>query len=258
MLGPALLAAGGGVLGSVIDAYSQHKTNKSNERIANEANAASAQQAEKQMQFQEEMSSSAYQRSMEDMRKAGLNPILAYSQGGASTPSGAMGDVKAAKLDPVRIGSQLSGSATQAIQLFQQAKRDESTIALQNQQATAATAQTQKAAAEADRTITQTQIDLNREKRNAQIHNDTAAVRQYQQKEAELNKEYLELRNKMKLIREGSSTVEGVSDAAYGLLPSKLLKGLFDRGRSSAGSRGPMRSSDSHWSVDKKTGEIIE
>lgn len=41
------------------------------------------------MDFQREMSSTSYQRGTADMKAAGLNPMLGYAQGGASTPGGA-------------------------------------------------------------------------------------------------------------------------------------------------------------------------
>lgn len=49
-------------------------------------------------QFQERMSSTAYQRAVEDMKKAGLNPILAFSNGGASTPGGSVGTISGASM----------------------------------------------------------------------------------------------------------------------------------------------------------------
>lgn len=55
-------------------------------------------EALKDRQFQEHMSSTSYQRAVEDMKKAGINPILAYAQGGASTPGGAGATITGASM----------------------------------------------------------------------------------------------------------------------------------------------------------------
>lgn len=40
-----------------------------------------------QMEWQENLSNTAFQRAVEDMKKSGINPVMAINQGGASVPS---------------------------------------------------------------------------------------------------------------------------------------------------------------------------
>ena len=49
----------------------------------------SAIEAQKQRNWEEYMSNTAYQRQMADMKAAGINPALAFGNGGAEVPSGA-------------------------------------------------------------------------------------------------------------------------------------------------------------------------
>jgi hypothetical protein len=79
----ALIGAGASLVGGILG-------NRSREEAAAAANAASAQSAARQMEFQREMSNTSYQRAVADLKAAGINPMLAAMKGGATTPGGAM------------------------------------------------------------------------------------------------------------------------------------------------------------------------
>lgn len=87
----AAMGAIGSVAGSYLGYKGQEDANETNLQIAREGTAANMAMAQGQMNFQERMSNTAYQRSRADMEKAGINPMLMTSQGGASSPGGASG-----------------------------------------------------------------------------------------------------------------------------------------------------------------------
>lgn len=102
LLGGPLGSIIGGALGAGIQGHSaeqaQQDINNQNVGLAREqmafqekqqgiAHAFSAQQIADQREYETSMSNSSYQRGIADLQAAGLNPMLAYQQGGASTPS---------------------------------------------------------------------------------------------------------------------------------------------------------------------------
>ena len=97
------------LIGGAASAYGAYQQQASSEKMAKD-----------QMKFQKEMSSTAHQRQVEDLKKAGLNPILSANSG-ASSPGGAMG--------------QAQNVAGSGVQQYMQLRQANSAIKLQDAQA---------------------------------------------------------------------------------------------------------------------------
>ena len=116
MLGLSAIVGG---MGNALGIIGQERANRQNKEMAREATATEVAFGREQMKFQERMSNTAHQREMKDLKKAGLNPLLALGSG-ASTPTGASAGAHSATAENSL--SEVQTSAVQAARLAMDAK----------------------------------------------------------------------------------------------------------------------------------------
>lgn len=132
--------------------YGQWATDQRQE----DAQAFNSAQAAAQMQFQKEMRNTAYSAAMKDMKRAGLNPILAYQKGPASSPTGAMASTSYTEAKDILTPA--VSSAMQATRLKQELENMEATNDNLRETNKLVQAQTAQAGATTAKTVADTAI----------------------------------------------------------------------------------------------------